>query len=791
MSERITLSKRDINKPLIEVDFRDEKIEMAVLRDRQVCSGTVKKINFFGTNNSDEFFVTDENGERHGIFKTWAIPIIPFIENGNSEDLVNMMSNTHNFLDSLNSSSKLKSSFENWTKLNSEQPARFFQSMERWRVFALINDQRLTEHFQNSPLPEEHVEKAAELFLRLMVSFELSAPFYNLEAIVGDVHNTYFNPTNRYPETNPTGGSLDVVGMLLPSALPNLVTSKKLDWNNLTWEKIKNSLKTSSYDERQIVFRIAKEIDVSPEDVIFAANALEFIPVNVGGKKGDVSLEDAQRMIIESLDRNRITSTNSVARNTNALIRFLNWFPVVKNSDNFKGLGWRYAAVCDTSSQLVDLVQKSDLLKINYSDIFLNTISPQIAHVDATSAKGRFMLQLLLEDKFKQEVYNQIKSRHASFNNEINKVLSEKKSESYIVDIHDYNPRALVGGKSAGLREASLIFGMDNVIPGQTITSEAINDMLKSDNVLWGKILELNSTQNIDKRMEISKSIQESILNIELPITASFYNNKIAVRSSSFDEDSDITGSAAGIYESVICENTDDLPNCVTKVVSSFFSEKAVSFRTLHGLSDIPMFAIILCTFIEGSGGIAFSSGNGNGWEVVTSSSPSKIADNHDSAFDSFKMSSTGFTKKVNKNWVDEKSVLMVGEMAKKAEQYLGQRVDIEFVVDKNNKLWVLQLRTLRDNKIKNIDKSSIKVSKISINSLEELSELKVSNIDKHNLVIGRNIDLNQFQGTLFRWLVKNRDTIKTITLATRIPRTGHFANICLQLGIDLKFIND
>ncbi len=55
-------------------------------------------------------------------------------------------------------------------------------------------------------------------------------------------------------------------------------------------------------------------------------------------------------------------------------------------------------------------------------------------------------------------------------------------------------------------------------------------------------------------------------------------------------------------------------------------------------------------------------------------------------------------------------------------------------------------------------------------------------------LWISPDVDIEMFQGELFRRLVINRSDVKEIVLPRRIPRTSHFANICLGLGIRLSF---
>lgn len=790
MKDRIQNNLKD-EIHLVEVGLKSDEILNITKDEISQFQSSLKKVNFFSKDEDDEFFVFRENNTKQGIFKTWAIPIIPFLESDSLSIFNELLETTSNLKVDIESNKILKENFEDWTKINSKHPARYFESLERWRFYSQLYDKRLAKHFQETPLPEKQDEKIAELFLRLITSFEVSSPFYNLEAIVGDTNNSKYNPSNK-DALEQKGGSLDVVGMLLPSALPSQVLAKKLDWNGLNWEQIKQNLCKASLEEQKTIFRISKELDVPAEDVIFAANALEWIPVNVGGKKGDVDAVSAQKLILNSLDTNKVSTTDGVSRNMNALIRFLNWFPLLKNSKNFDGEDWRYSSVCDTSSQLVNEIKDGNYLNKDFRDSFSKIISPQIKEVDATSAKGRLMLQLLLEGKFEPTIYKLITERSKLFKNEILKIIAKNKSQEYVVDINDHLPRAFVGGKSAGLREAGIVFGKENVIPGVTITSEAINDWLKHNNYIWNKIIELNNTNDLDIKLQLAKSIELDINTSEFPIKVNggFFNTNspfVIARSSSFDEDSDITGSAAGIYESVPCFSKDQLSSSIGRVVSSFFSEKAVSFRSLHGLSDLPLFAVILNPLIEGHGGIAFSLGSGKGWEVVTGETPSHVANNYSTGFDSFKYSE-GILTKVNTNsWVNEDIILEIGEMTKKAEEFLGMNVDIEFVVDKNNKIWILQMRTLHNKETIVSSDTNEDLKEIGIVNLDDLNKLKIEDGVKLKLDIGTDVDLNQFQGTLFRWLVVNRDSIKEISLSKRIPRTGHFANICLQLGIKLN----
>jgi len=75
----------------------------------------------------------------------------------------------------------------------------------------------------------------------------------------------------------------------------------------------------------------------------------------------------------------------------------------------------------------------------------------------------------------------------------------------------------------------------------------------------------------------------------------------------------------------------------------------------------------------------------------------------------------------------------------------------------------------------------------IPIDNLESLPSLEGDSI---RLKISGHIDLEKFQGQLFRWIIANNDKIIEINLGEEIPRTYHFANIVSCLGIKLIFAN-
>ena len=773
-----------------ENEFEKNKRQMILM------TSLAGKVNVFSDDEGDEFQVVREDGSVQGIFKTWAVPVIPFLEEGNGDLLAEHVNfSTGDFEDGMNP--ELVKTLEDWSDQVRESPAKLWQTLERWRGFCDTHDRRLFEIFSERELPQDKPERIAELYWRLKVAFGYSSPFYHLEAMVGGSGGTQYNPIDIANGDTAGGGTLDVVGISLPSALRTKVIASEFDWNGLSWEMIASMTENGCEDEElKLAIRIARKIGVDMEDVLFAANALEWIPSSVGGKKDDLDQDDAQQLTEKSLKSRGETTNASIARDMNALIRFLNWFPQVRSERNFThGEGWRYAAVCDTANLLLDEVRSGGVFLEKFDEVFREKLSEQVSQLDATSAKGRFLMQLIGEGKLKDEYAEAIAEKMTPFVEDVSRELVRKSAEDAVVSIDEAHSRYLVGGKAAGLREAMMIFGKDMVVDGSVVTSEFIENWLKEDEELWKMIKLLDKESDLNTKLVIAKDIASRIRTREFPHEvmqrASGNLDTISVvRSSSFDEDTMMNGSAAGVYESVVSSGNGHLCEAASSVVASFFSDKAVGYRALHGLSDRPMFALVVNPHIEGHGGAGFSSKEKPGeWEIVVGATPSDIVGDGKNGFDSFKLRDGKLCSHVNVGWIETDVVMSVGEMIQKAEDVLGEKVDMEFVVDGKGEIKILQLRSLgADGKETRIETENTQMTCIYLNSLDDMADLEVSRGQRISLSVGPDIDLGQFQGDLFRWMVKKRGVLGEVILAERVPRTCHLANICGNLGIELNF---
>lgn len=765
----------------------------AVRRDLETAMTLVAKVSVFGGDAEDEFGVVRENGWREGIFKTWAVPVIPFLEGGMTEYLAESLSRGEgdDFWDMVGSRGVEVT--KDWVETMRANPLKFWTSLEKWRALTEQGDRRLAKIFSERDLPNDRSERIAELVWRLRVAFGMAAPFYHLEALVGGGKN-WFNPVGEDGE-NGEGGAFDLIGMALPSALYEKVAAEKLNWNGLNWSKIKTMVEAGSLDDPEVLlaFQIARKAGVSIEDVIFAANVVEFIPIRVAGKKDDMVKGDAMAMVTDALKRADLaSSTSAVARNTNAMIRFLNWFPLNHREENFSEcLDWRYAAVCDTASQLVGEFAKGGLFEPEFDRIFVAELANQVKNVDATSAKGRFILSLIDEGHLSDRVARAIERRREEFLSEVSSALVSLTHDDAVRELREPAVRAIVGGKAAGLREAGIVFGEDAVVPGVVVTSEFISEWLRENEEIRKLMLEIQQQDVVETKVKLAERLRQLI---EVRGFPRWFEDRIidgeddwdtwAVRSSSFDEDTMNNGAAAGIYQSCLDVEKGGLCNAVRKVVASFFSEKAISYRQIHGLSDDPLMAVVIQPFIEGSGGVVFSGGNGRDFEVVVGESPEAIVSATGGNFDSVKRSGEKTSSHFGARIIDVGMAERIGNMAIQAEVATGGNVDIEFVTNAKG-LWILQMRSLA-NPPEHIHNSNsepghLKDVQVGIEGGWEL-------IGPSRLWISPDVNIEMFQGELFRRLVINRSDVKEIVLPRRIPRTSHFANICLGLGIRLVF---
>jgi len=585
---------------------RSTSLSAVELRPREPndrLQASLAKHNHFATDSDDEFQIYRETGEVQGIFKVWAPPVIPELEG---------------------------TSIEAWAEGMRDRPLALFESLEQWRGFSDVADRCLQQVFADRQIPEEPEAAMVELFLRLHHAFAFAAPFYNLEALIVDSREIrVYNPIDfRHQETS--SGKLDLVAMALPSAMEDLIVADQLNWNHISWELLRDQVarlkelflageEGVATEQFKIISRVATIAGLKPEEVLFAANALQFIPVSVGGKRGDLKQDQSLAMLRQVFEQFlREVSTSSVAQEMNALIRFLNWTTSIQSPENFHGKFWRYDAVCASASTLLDLIKQNPetAFEPEFAGIFIKQLAPQLDNLDATSAKGRFLIQLLSEGKFKSTISANVLDASKSIASEITASLASIKRSEMLVGLTELLSPFLVGGKAVGIARAMQVFPEQMVKDGKVITSEAVGAWLGQIEGVDPLTARLQAAETVDEKIRLGQEIGQLIFASDIPpallrtVMAQFADvQRMALRSSSFDEDIDIIGPAPGIYESVINvdpRNTIEVQTAIKRVVSSFFSEKAIGFREMKGLRHLPIMAIIAQEFIDASGGTIY-----------------------------------------------------------------------------------------------------------------------------------------------------------------------------------------
>ena len=88
----------------------------------------VARFDTFATDENDEFQITREDGRKQGIFKVWALPVIPQLEITDRD---------------------VDSAIVEWTESLTDRPLALYESMEEWRSFSAVTDRRLQSIFVN------------------------------------------------------------------------------------------------------------------------------------------------------------------------------------------------------------------------------------------------------------------------------------------------------------------------------------------------------------------------------------------------------------------------------------------------------------------------------------------------------------------------------------------------------------------------------------------------------------------------------------------------------------------
>lgn len=733
--------------------------------------------NHYATDETDEFTAT-YGGRVHGIFKTWAQPVIAELETGIAGEAGRQV----------------------WSGERSEAPMMLYHSLERWRAVTEVTDARLQQVFSERELPDEPTAKVTELLLRQRTAFAYAEPFYDLEAMVGDAREEPIGNPINFNQPSPGSGALDTVGMLLPAAMSSVLDTSTGEWSDGDWAVIQgrvDSLKAAfvadpeSTEGKQFILlhRVADKAGITAAEALFAANLLEFIPAAVGGKSDDMPQNQALETLLSLTETQVPLTTNAVGRDINAGIRFRNWTPAITSPENFTGENLAYDAACATSNQLVKAVNEhhESVIAPDYVGTYVTEIMPQLGHVDASSAKGRLMLELLEDGHFTSDVTAAVLDGESEFRDTVLAQLQEIRQEEAVLPIRHRMPTLFVGGKADGLRRASDIFEASQVADGVVVTSEAIRDWLSEVPGVPSLVNRLKETSDIHEIQGLGRQINEMLRRSEVPehilnaLRAQFDPSaSLVCRSSSFDEDVAVFGPAPGIYESVIDVDQDNLSPAITDVVASYFGEKAIAYREMLGLPHDPFMAVVVQEYLPGAGGTMFADADGVSVNIV--GTPGAVNGHDTSQLEEHFVahSDDEDTAGLVSSYFDNGSINRLIESALQAHRIYGPS-DIEFGSSPDGQPLIVQMRKLdRKPHIEVRDEVTQSLAKVVLGSLGERPDIGTEPV---SLEIG-DVDLDAFQANLFTWIIQHRDAIREIVISRRVPPTCHFVNIVETLGI-------
>lgn len=300
----------------------------------------------------------------------------------------------------------------------------------------------------------------------------------------------------------------------------------------------------------------------------------------------------------------------------------------------------------------------------------------------------------------------------------------------------------LAGGKGANLGEIGNILGLP-IPEGFVVTTEGFRLLIEEGGLrswIQDKDMELLSTQDVER---VSQSLQEQIAKVQVPgslqeaihkaydrLTARIgVRVRLAVRSSALGEDSDF--SFAGQFLSRLNIGPEGLLEAYLQVVASLYSPEAIHYRLLHGIpGQSAEMAVVFLSMVDASAsGVAFSkdpslpdSGliliqviRGLGVplvegrtspEVITLSrglEPSRITRLPSQQKARLILSSESGLREESvspdesqESCLTDEEVVRLGQWALLLEDHFGAPQDIEWALDPDGKLILLQSRPLR-----------------------------------------------------------------------------------------------
>ncbi len=607
------------------------------------------RMNAYGrTAAEDEFSVRMPNGEQKGFFKSFALPLAPFITMGrlplysqihkpisdwlrehpqaSFEEALTYLARQQKDSELSHNAQQAILVQEQWTVLCLERPAWLKTNTSEMLAQSIETDRHLTTILKEDIVDPDAspVEKIAHTAAQLNTVFGLMSPLYTVEALVDNKREDYpFDPIRKAQnelktqEVKRRGNPTEALFESATHCIGQFLKSKKINPLKLNWDSLQQITNDILHDpaniaSARILSELSWKLEADPVDVVFA------LWKRNNNSHGHLLVpeKEARTVFEESLQAAPPNENHELlvynAQQLNAVFRFKGDMPAHRTEGSLtQGTDLIYGSVCDTMRKLDELVKSCpEIWTEAFMKDFEHIIKPQLEELPPySSSKGRLLLELLLETpnavkpEYLELIQNRVKDPERI--NRYVERLTALREEGQIREIGmGMSSTKLIGGKAAGQEYAQHFLANETTaqqegahigIPnGIVITSERVEAMIQRSNPdLYRMILELDQSTDIKRNEELAQVIYQSIKNLTLTdkdrndILGAVLNlnHKLVIRSSAADEATDERQSREHAGFYESHEATqEDMMPPLLDVIASYYNQGGVAFRDDRGL---------------------------------------------------------------------------------------------------------------------------------------------------------------------------------------------------------------
>jgi len=465
----------------------------------------------------------------------------------------------------------------------------------------------------------------------------------------------------------------------------------------------------------------------------------------------------------------------------------------------------RYNAFCDLLRANNNALEIMADLEEKASGEYLFDRAYIISKIELLSSNILKIIESI--NKLTKNKFSELIERHSAINQELQRIISGEfviKETDYTIDLSNIfnKDTSNVGGKISHLGEIKNKLGI--LIPeGFAITAYAFKRFIE-DNRIDLKIKEYLSDLNIESLDEINKAsqqIQTIILNSNLPaeiyqsikdssirlinkikareisINKPIEDIKVSVRSSAILEDSDF--SFAGQYATFLNVSTEEIIEKYKAVIASLFTARAVFYYKTKGFSELDMvMAVGVLEMIDARcGGVVYSRdpNDANSDEIIINAvwglGKAVVDGIYEPHYYRYSRKEgkvvlkketdqrhmiinvkEGDTREVDvpieylqKSCLSDEDIKKLVNIADVLESHYSSPQDIEWVIDKEGRLYILQSRQLN---ISSLQAETINIPRI---------------VEGYNLLIDKGIIACKGIGFGKVYILKEEDDLKNL----------------------------